>query len=446
MADWNAEHFWETAAGLSRRMAAREMSALETARAFTERLERQGPGLRAVALSLREDALNQARDVDRELKRGRTRGALQGVPCGVSDLLSVAGRPTTWGSALFAGQVFQDHAMAVERARKAGAVVTAKLTCAELGGAGLPAEWSAGGALNPHDRTLTAGGSGGGVAAAVAAGLVSFAIGMDSGGSLLRAAGRCGVPALRPTFGTVSRFGSMPLAWSVDSVAFAGRSVEDCGHILSAISGGDLRDPGSPGRRFYFTPHYSRAVGDLRVGYVAEGSAGWLEALRAVMPAAAALAECELPCRESLDLILAAEAASVFSDLLADGRAARLATAGQAEGLRAGADMKAAHYLRAMRVRRLVKEWLGKQMENADLIVAPLGLGSASDGGERPVPAVLAAAILAGLPMLALPAGAAGGVPVGILMAGRPRMENVLLKAAGALENLHPNWRVRPKY
>lgn len=469
MATWNEEYFWETAAGLSRRMAAREVSALDVARAFTERMERLGPRLRAVALSLREDALNQARDVDRELKRGRTRGALHGVPCGVSDLLSVAGRPSAWGSQLFAGQVFQDHAVAVERARKAGAVVTAKLKCAELGGAGLPPEWPGGpeSARNPHDPARPAGGADGG-AAAVAAGLVNFSIGVDSCGGLLRAAGFCGVTALRPTFGTVSRFGAMPLAWSLDSVAITARSVEDCGHILAAIAGSDLRDPGSPGRKFYFTPQYSRPVEQLRVGYVAEDFAGSLDtslrpvlgaafdAVRAAMPATAAFPACELPCREVLEVILAAEAASAFSDLLEDGRDARLAILGQSAGLRAGAELKALHYLRAQRVRRMAKEWLGKQMENADLIVSPLSTGPApggetgapagTDGTERPIPALLAASVLAGLPMLALPAGAAGGLPAGLLIAARPRMENVLLKAATALQAAHTTWNLRPKY
>lgn len=467
MSPWNEELFWETAAALNRRLAAREFSAVDMARAFCGRLEKLGPRYRAVALPLQDDALQQAKSADREFKRGRNRGPLHGVPCGVSDLLSVARRPTAWGSPLFAGQVFQEHAWVVERGAKAGALIAGKLACCELGGAGLPPEWpgdAPGGALNPHDLKRAAGGPSGAAAAAVAAGLVTFSLGLDACGSLLRPAGCCGVPALRPTFGTVSRFGAMPAAWTVDSIAIAARSVEDCGHVLAAISGTDLRDRGSPGRRFYYAPQYSRPVEQLRAGYIAAEFSDALspalrpalrdarEALRAAGPQLAELPAPGLPCAEAVELILAAEAASAFSDLLEDGRVERLGDARQSAGLRAGAGLLAADYLRAMRVRRLAQEWLGRQMETVDLLVSPVSFeippvsGSSTPGTPDAMPALLAAGILAGLPMLVVPCGMVEGLPVGVLLAARPRMDNVLLKAGSALQARASGLPRRPKY
>ncbi len=467
MANWSEEFYWETAAALSKRLAAREFRAMDAARAFCRRLEQLGPRYRALTLSLQDDALRQAKNVDREIKRGRHKGPLHGVPCGVSDLLSVAGRPTAWGSALFAGQVFPDDAAAVERLRKAGALIAGKLACCELGGAGMPPEWpgdAPGGGLNPYDVSRWAGGASGAAAAAVAAGLVTFSVGVDTCGSLLRPAGYCGVTALRPTFGTVSRFGAMAAAWTVDSIAIAARSAEDCGHILAAISGTDLRDPGSPGRRFYYAPQYSQPVEQLRAGYVpAEFSAATppalrpplqaaLAALRAAGPKLVELPAPDLPCPEALELILSAESAAAFSDLIADGRTGRLADARQRTGLRAGAELKASDYLRAMRVRRLVQEWLGRQMAGADLLISPLNFGFPPAAGgstsstAAALPALLAAGILAGLPLLAVPAGEAEGLPAGVLLAARPRMENVLLKAAAAMRAAAPGVARQPKY
>lgn len=467
MAEWKDEYFWETAVALNRRLAAREFSTVDAARAFCRRLEKLGPRYQALTLSLQDDALHQAKDADRLFKRGRNRGPLQGVPCGVSDLLSVARRPTAWGSSLFAGQVFQDDANAVERLRKAGALITGKLFCCELGGAGMPPDWlgnAAGGGLNPHDLSRWTGGPGGAACAAVAAGLVTVSVGIDTCGSFLRPAGFCGVTALRPTFGTVSRSGAMPLAWTVDAIAIAARSAEDCGHALAAISGTDLRDPGSPGRRFYYAPQYSQPVEELRAGYIpGEFSTAAppalrpllraaLDALRAAGPKVVEFPAPELPCAEAVDVIVAAESASAFSDLIEDGRAARLGDPRQTAGLRAGAELKAADYLHATRVRRLAQEWLGRQMESVDLLISPLSFASSpavagsTPGTPPPIPKLLAAGILAGLPMLALPVGEAEGLPAGVLLAARPRMDNVVLKTAAAIQALNPDVVKRLKY
>ena len=198
--------FFNTIGELSARLRAREFSAVELTRAFCDRLERIGPRYNALALSLREQAIRQARDVDDELKRGRFRGPLQGIPYGVKDLLAVKGHPTTWGAKPFAGQVFDENARVIQKLEKAGAILVGKLAMVELAGGGGYRFASAsltGPGLNPWDRTRWSGGSSSGSAAATAAGLVTFALGSETSGSIVTPSAFCGVTGLRPTYGLV---------------------------------------------------------------------------------------------------------------------------------------------------------------------------------------------------------------------------------------------------
>jgi len=264
--------FYSTVTELHQRLVSREFSAVELARAFGERLEKVGPRYNALVLSLREEAVRAAKDVDRELKRGRTRTPLQGVPGGVIDLLSVAGRPTTWGAEPFAGQVFADDAAAVTRLRKAGAMVLGKLSTVALAGGVEPETALAslqGPGLNPWDRTRWTGGASSGPAAAVAAGVVPFALGFETNGTLVKPCAQCGVTGLRPTYGLVSRRGAMGLAWSMDKVGVVARTAEDCGHVLAAIAGGDDEDAGSAGKSFHYSMEFSRPLEQIRFGFSA---------------------------------------------------------------------------------------------------------------------------------------------------------------------------------
>ena len=196
---------------------------------------------------LHQEALRQAKEVDKELKRERYRGLLQGIPYGVKDLLAYAGQPTTWGAKPYAGQVFDYNATVIEKLSGVGAVLTGKLSMVELAGGGgyrLPSASLTGPGLNPWDRTRWSGGSSSGSAAAVAAGLVPFAIGSETSGSIVTPASFCGVTALRPTYGLVSRYGAMALSWTLDKLGPFAHSAEDCGVILQAIAGKDSQGPG----------------------------------------------------------------------------------------------------------------------------------------------------------------------------------------------------------
>ncbi|MBI5085416.1 MAG: amidase [Acidobacteria bacterium] len=463
MPDFSEDLFFSTAVQLNGRLVAKEFSALELARTFAERLEKLGPRFNALALSLREDALVQAKKVDKELKRGRTRGPLQGVPYAVKDLLATARRPTAWGAAPFAGQVFEEDAAVIRKLQKNGALLIGKLAMVELAGGGgyrYPSASVNGPGLNPWDRARWSGGSSSGSAAAVAAGLVPYALGSETNGSIVTPCAFCGVTGLRPTYGLVSRSGAMALAWTMDKIGPIARSAEDCGHILQAISGGDSTDPGSSGKSFRFAPDLTPPLAGLRVGYAQADFdvhadaplraplQAALEAIRQITPQMSAAELPEFPYSALASTIISAEGSTVFADQIQSGRADQPAARRQTAGLRAGRTIPASAYLQAMRIRRLVQQSLTTLFSNFDVLVSPArfsiapGLTEALDrpagpstkgtaGGLR---ALVPAGNLAGLPALVLPCGFANGLPVSISLVGRPYSENTLLKLGLAFQ------------
>jgi aspartyl-tRNA(Asn)/glutamyl-tRNA(Gln) amidotransferase subunit A len=449
--------FFASAADLHSRWKKREFSAVELARAFCDRLEKLGPRFNALALSLREEALRQAAGVDKELKRERFRTPLQAIPYAVKDLLSVAGHPTAWGARPYAAQVFAENAAVVDRLAKAGAVLTGKLAMVELAGGGgyrYAAASLTGPGLNPWDRTRWSGGSSSGSAAAVAAGLAPYALGSETSGSILTPAAYCGVTGLRPTYGLVSRFGAMPLAWTMDKIGPLAHTAEDCGWVLQAIAGADSRDPGSARKSFYFAPQYARPIKELRVGWAPadfqeyadpEIRPALQEALSAFRSLGAPFVETEipdLPYSALATTIIGAEAASVFEELISSGRVDELADARQIAGLKAALDIPARDYLRAMRLRRQLQDRFRAWFADFDFLLTPTRFGVAtkvSDPLDRPssrpevksrgLRDLIPAGNLAGLPALALPAGFAGGLPVSLSLVGRAFSENTLLAA-----------------
>jgi aspartyl-tRNA(Asn)/glutamyl-tRNA(Gln) amidotransferase subunit A len=455
---------------LNQRLAAKEFSAEELAHAFADRLAQLGPQYNALALPLQQEAYRQAKEVDRDLKRGRTRGPLQGIPYGVKDLLSFKGQPTTWGAKPYAGQVFDYNATVIEKLSDAGAVLTGKLAMVELAGGGgyrLPSASLTGPGLNPWDRTRWSGGSSSGSAAAVAAGLVAFAIGSETSGSIVTPASYCGVTALRPTYGLVSRHGAMALSWTLDKLGPFAHTAEDCGNILHAIAGGDSKDPGSAGKSFYYTPQYTRPLKELKIGYAAvdfaraeaPARAAFQAALEALKETGVQLVETKLPSfpyGPVLATILAAEQASIFEPLITSGKVDELADAAQIAGLKAALEVPAKDYLKAMRVRRAIQEEFSKLFAQVDALVAPGRAGGATkidqplDRGAAPPPAgtpqglagLIPAGNLAGLPAIVLPCGFADNLPVALQVVGAPYSENLLL-AVGAGFQSRTDWHKR---
>lgn len=466
-----ADVFFDTASGLNARWIKREFTAHELASAFCDRLEKLGPRYNALALLLRGHALRKAAQADAELKRERLRGPLQGVPYGAKDLLSAAGFPTTWGAEPFRGQVFAENATVIHRLARSGAVLAAKLSMVELAGGGGYRFASAsltGPGLNPWDPARWSGGSSSGSAAAVAAGLVPFALGSETYGSIGVPCAYCGVTGLRPTYGLVSRTGAMALSWTMDKIGPIARTAEDCGYILQVIAGGDSSDPGSAGRGFHFVPHLGMPLPGRTAGYApADIEAAADPALRPALRDALGvfrdigfqLKEAELPdypYEAMAEMIIGAEGSAAFADLIESEAVEQLADERQIAGLRAGLEIPARDYLQAMRLRRLLRDDIAKLFINFDLLISPACFSIASkiteplDAPTAPVPArsgrglrdLSAAGNLAGLPALFLPCGFAEGLPVGIMLVGKPFSENLLLRAG--LEFQHrTNWHER---
>ena len=456
---------------LNERLKAKEFTAEELARAFAERLAQLGPRYNALALPLQQEAIRKARDVDQDLKHERFRGPLQGIPYGVKDLLSYSGQPTTWGARPYAGQVFDYNATVIDKLDGVGAVLTGKLAMVELAGGGgyrLASASLTGPGLNPWDRTRWSGGSSSGSAAAVAAGLVAFAIGSETSGSIITPASYCGVTALRPTYGLVSRHGAMALSWTLDKLGPFARTAEDCGRILQVIAGGDGKDPGSVGKSFYYTPQYSRPMKALKIGYAAvdfaeraepAARAAFQTALDALKETGAQLVETKLPdfpYGAVLATILSAEQGSIFEPLIASGKVDELADPAQIAGLRASLELPAKDYLKAMRVRRVIQEEFSKLFTKVDALVAPGRSGPATtvdqplDQGVFQPPAgtaqglqgIIQAGNLAGLPAIVLPCGFAENMPVALQVVGVPFSENLLL-AVGREFQARTEWHKR---
>jgi aspartyl-tRNA(Asn)/glutamyl-tRNA(Gln) amidotransferase subunit A len=472
MADFS-EVFFSSITDINKRLRAREFSAVELTRAFCDRLERVGPRYNALVLSLRDSAVKKAKDVDSDLKIDRTRGPLQGIPFGVKDLIAVKGHPTTWGAKPYATQVFDEDAPVVQKLKKTGAILIGKLSMVELAGGGGYRYASAsmtGPGLNPWDRSRWSGGSSSGPAAATAAGLVTFALGSETSGSIITPSAYCGITGLRPTYGLVSRRGAMSLSWTLDKLGPMCRTAEDCGLVLQAIAGGDTADPGSAGASFFYTPQYTRKAQDLTIGYAPIDFAEWADeptragfrtALDVVKGLGYKLKEVEIPdfpYGALTSTIIAGESASIFEDFIRSGKVDELADHRQAAGFKVALETPAVDYLKAMRVRALVQQAFKDLFIDVDMLLAPSRLSVAtkveepldgSGGGPEPahpksrgLTGIIPAGNLAGLPAISVPCGFANNLPIGISFVGRAFHENQLI-AAGKAFQAQTDWHKR---
>jgi aspartyl-tRNA(Asn)/glutamyl-tRNA(Gln) amidotransferase subunit A len=465
--------FFASITEINAKLTKKEFSAVELARAFCDRLETIGPRYNAIALSLRKVALSDAKDVDGDIKRERLRGPLQGIPFGAKDLLSFAKHPTTWGAKPYEGQVFKETATVIKHLQKRGGLLTGKLAMVELAGGPSYRYASAsltGPGLNPWDNTRWCGGSSSGSAIAVAAGLVTYALGSETSGSILTPSAFCGVTGLRPTYGLVSRNGAMALSWTLDKIGPLCRSAEDCGLVLEAIAGGDADDPGSAHKSFYYIPQFARDLKDVRVGFAPSdfneavdpaARADYAKALEVIRSLGVEVAETpvklpEFPYGALIGTIISAEGSAVFEPLIKSGQVDQLADQHQIAGLKAGLELPARDYLKAMRIRSLIQEAFRDLLSTVDVLIAPTRFDPAPKitqpldrrSSDRPTPAApgLAALIpagnLAGLPALSLPCGFANGMPMGLQLVGSPFSENLLL-AIGKTFQERTDWHKR---
>jgi aspartyl-tRNA(Asn)/glutamyl-tRNA(Gln) amidotransferase subunit A len=463
--------FFAGIAEINQKLTQKEFSAAELARTFCARLEAIGPRYNALALSLRKTALRDAKDVDGDIKRERLRGPLQGIPFGAKDLLSYAKHPTTWGAQPYAGQVFDYTASALKHIQKHGGLLTGKLAMVELAGGPSYRYANAsltGPGLNPWDTTRWSGGSSSGSAIAVAAGLVTYALGSETSGSILTPSAFCGVTGLRPTYGLVSRSGAMALSWTLDKIGPICRSAEDCGLVLEAIAGADPDDPSSAHKSFYYIPQFSRDLKDITVGFepadFADGvdpaaRADYAKALETIRSLGVHLTQTKLPefpYGPVISAIISAEGSAVFEPLIKSGKVDQLADQHQIAGLKAGLDIPAKDYLKAMRIRSLIQEAFRDLLSTVDVLIAPTRSDPAPKitqpldrrSIDRPTPstpgfgALIPAGNLAGLPALSIPCGFANGMPMGLQLVGPPFSENMLL-AIGRTFQERTDWHKR---
>src|SRR5438445_3811450 len=364
-----ADFAFASVAELGRALRARNVTATDLAELFCDRLEQLGTRYGAVVSVTRGRALTEAAQADKEIRAGKWRGPLHGIPYGVKDLLATKGDETTWGAEPYRDQVFDADATVVTRLRNAGAVLVAKLGMVELaGGMGYnqPNASFTGPGKTPWNPGYWSGGSSSGPGAAVAAGLVPFAIGSETSGSILTPAAYCGVTGLRPTYGLVSRHGAMALAWTMDKLGPLARSAHDCGLVLAAIAGGDPADPSSLERGFrYPVSGGPRRRWRIAVpqgatdGIQAEVAANFTAALDRLRTAGVVVpdgAVPDLPFGVVAGIIIAAEGASAFDDLLESGRVRDLTAPEDRIGGYPALAIPARDYLRAMRVRRLMAQ------------------------------------------------------------------------------------------
>lgn len=345
-------------------LRARKVTSRELTELFLDRLRRFDPVLEAVVTLTPERALRQADAADAELRAGKWRGPLHGVPWGAKDLLAVRGYPTTWGARPLREQSFDTDAEVVRRLDAAGAVLVAKLS---LGALAYGADWFGGRTKCPWNIALPSSGSSAGSCAAVSAGLVPFAIGSETLGSIVSPCTRNAVTGLRPTYGRVSRAGAMALAWSMDKIGPIARTVEDCALVFAAIHGADPADPTATTAPFAWRPAPSlrgRRLGFVEAQFAAEGE--WRDAHRATLETlrelGAELVPVEMPKVPGrvVSTILSAEAAAAFSDLTLSGEIDDILAprpSNWAKSMRESRFIPAVEYIQANRVRTgLIRE------------------------------------------------------------------------------------------
>ena len=434
---------------LAAHLRARHVTSADLTAMYLRRLRQHDPALHCVVTLTDELATAQAAQADKDLSEGRYRGPLHGIPYGIKDLFATRGIRTTWGAAPYATHIPDEDATVVTRLAAAGAVLVAKLSTGELAIGDL---WFGGQTRNPWNPQRGSGGSSAGPASAVAAGLVGFAIGTETGGSIIGPSATCGATGLRPTYGRVPRTGCMTLRWTMDKVGPITRSTDDAGLVLQWLAGPDDRDETvAPGPWVWSG---SRDLRGLRIGVVrrefeappddasADARARWdrtreafTAALEVYRAAGATLVPVTLPTLPSASIyaLLNAEAGAMFDELLRSGRINMLADGGEngrANQLRGTRFIPAVEYIRAQRVRTLLLREMNALLGSVDVFLAP----SSSDS--------VTATNLTGHPSTVVPAGLVNGLPIGLMVTGGLWQEDVVLRVASAYQDA-TDWHTR---
>ena len=443
---------FEPVTTLSALIEARKITSTALTQMYLARLKRYGDQLHCVVTLTEELALAQATRADQEIKAGQYRGPLHGIPWGAKDLFDTRGIRTTWGAEPFMNRIPDEDATIVERLRDAGAVLVAKLSMGALAQGGV---WFGGSTRNPWAPETSSSGSSAGPGSATAAGLVGFAIGTETRGSIISPSSTCGVVGLRPTYGRVSRYGAMALSWTMDKIGPMCRSVEDCALVFNAIYGSDGRDETVVDAPFTWNPEVP--ISSLTIGYIAKefdqipqfpsagsGRAGGRgnidpetarrraeernrllkEALDVLRGQGAKLEAIELPefPAGAINFILDAEGAAAFDDITRSGQVNEIKNSSWGNTFRTSRFIPAVEYIRAQRARTLLNQKMDALMSTYDVFLSPTG--SASLGITN----------LTGHPAACLKAGFVDGLPQALMITGRLYGEATVLRVALAYE------------
>jgi Asp-tRNA(Asn)/Glu-tRNA(Gln) amidotransferase A subunit family amidase len=421
--------FWSVR-DLAELIRTKKVSSTELTKMYLERLKKYGPKLECVITLTEERALARAKQADEEISKGKYRGLLHGIPYGAKDLLAVKGYRTTWGAMPYKDQTIDEDATVIKKLDDAGAVLVAKLTMGALAWGDV---WYGGMTRNPWNLEQGSSGSSAGSASATAAGLVAFAIGTETWGSIVSPSTRCGDTGLRPTYGRVSRTGAMALSWSMDKIGPICRTVEDCAIVFDAIRGADGADQTLIDAPFNYDPKVD--FKKLRIGYLKklfeedyDNKANDAATLAKLRELGCELVPVELPDYpvDAIAFILSAEAAAAFDELTRSGRddlMVRQTRDAWPNVFRASRFIPAVEYIQANRLRYLIIQDMQKL--GVDVWLSP------SFGGSN-----LLLTNLTGHPCVVLPNGFdEKGSPTSITFMGRLFGEARLLAVAKAYQD-----------
>ena len=417
----------------------RQVSSVKLTEMYLGRLQRYGDKLLAVVTLLGDQARADAKRADEEMRDGKYRGPLHGIPTGVKDLFSVANAPTTWGAEPYKDQVFDYDSAVVEKLRAAGAIICVKTSCGALANGD---QWFRGQTKNPWNPAEGSSGSSAGSGACVSAGLLPYAIGTETQGSVVSPSSRCRVTGLRPSFGRTSRFGGMTLSWTMDKVGVLARCAEDTALVLAAIAGADPRDRSSVDRPFHYTSKVD--IASLKIGFLLNpgedpaksNKAQSLEVLQVLtkLGAGSFRATSITPALDPVDNVLVIEAAAAFDDLTRNGRVNEMKNSDWPETFRASRFQSGVELLQAYRGRTLLMHQFEKELGDLDILVAA-GLGGHT----------LTITNLTGHPQVLLPWGAdSKGNSKSYSLIGRLYEEDTLLAVANAIQSQTTFHALRP--
>jgi Asp-tRNA(Asn)/Glu-tRNA(Gln) amidotransferase A subunit family amidase len=415
----------------------KKISSVELTKFYIDRIRKYGDSLQCVISVTEEIAMQQAQQADREIAGGNYRGPLHGIPYGLKDLFSVKGTKTTWGAAPYREQSIEEDAFVYTQLRQAGAVLVAKFS---LGALAMGDYWYGGRTKNPWNTRMGSSGSSAGSASATVAGLVPFAIGTETWGSIVSPASTCGATGLRPTFGSISRSGAMTLSWSLDKIGPICRSAEDAAVVFTYIHGTDGNDMSAVNKPFNYKPDAD--IKKLKVGYaknyfdrITDTSRNEWKVLDAYRKMGVELIPVVFPDSgiykfNIMDVVISAECAAAFDEFTRnniDDEMTRQEKNDWPNSFRVSRLMSAAEYINANRHRYQLMQKVNEMMNDIDVLICPT-----RGGGNQS-----AITNLTGHPVVCVPTGfdKRSNLPTSITLMGKLYNEATILSAAKAYQD-----------